>query len=240
MGDFMTDTAAPGPTQSGNAQFSDFKPAGTLTLSLKIALVAGVAAAGLELAFRVAEYLFLLKVEGGGFASGAEQATAAAASDARVEATALVRVGVYFVILILFLIWIHRANRNARALGAQNMRYTPGWSVGWFFVPFANLVMPYQVMQEIWRASSDPANWQSTSGGALVGWWWTLWVGGYFVAEFSSYMLSHMHDLATAKSGSLTAMAHDGVQIAAYVLVMLLVTRITARQDWQSRVAEVF
>ena len=34
---------------------------------------------------------------------------------------------------ILVLVWIHRANHNARQLGAADMRFTPGWAVGWYF-----------------------------------------------------------------------------------------------------------
>ena len=37
--------------------------------------------------------------------------------------------------------------------GAGGLRYTPGWAVGWLFVPFANLVVPYFVFTEIWRNS---------------------------------------------------------------------------------------
>ena len=40
------------------------------------------------------------------------------------------------------------------ALGANNLKYTPKWAVGCFFVPFLNLVMPYQVVREIWKASN--------------------------------------------------------------------------------------
>ena len=28
------------------------------------------------------------------------------------------------------------------------MTISAGWAIGWFFVPFANLVMPYQAMKE--------------------------------------------------------------------------------------------
>ena len=47
----------------------------------------------------------------------------------------------------------HRANYNARQLGAADMRFTPGWAVGWHFIPIAWFWKPYQAMTEIWRAS---------------------------------------------------------------------------------------
>jgi hypothetical protein len=77
---------------------------------------------------------------------------------------------------ILFLMWVYRTNRNARALGADGMKYTPGWSVGWFFVPVANLWMPCLVMQELWRATSPELirRWRQASGSTFVGIWWAV------------------------------------------------------------------
>jgi hypothetical protein len=43
--------------------------------------------------------------------------------------------------LVLFLMWVHRANRNARTL-SKGMEVSPGWNVGWFFVPFASVPGP--------------------------------------------------------------------------------------------------
>ena len=53
------------------------------------------------------------------------------------------------------------------------MKFTPGWSAGWYFVPFANLFKPYEVMTEIWQASTDPANWTAVPRGSILPRWWT-------------------------------------------------------------------
>jgi hypothetical protein len=96
-----------------------------------------------------------------------------------------------FVVLvtdIIFLMWIHRANRNARGLGAQGMTFTPGWSVGWYFVPFANLWKPYQAMKEIWKASANPASWPSEKPPPLLATWWTLWIVSNVLSNMSFRM----------------------------------------------------
>ncbi|HMA36213.1 MAG TPA: DUF4328 domain-containing protein [Chloroflexia bacterium] len=59
---------------------------------------------------------------------------------------------------VLFLIWIYRAHRNLPALGAACLKYSPGWAVGGFFVPFVSLVLPFRVMAEIWKASQPEGN----------------------------------------------------------------------------------
>ncbi len=49
--------------------------------------------------------------------------------------------GIYFVVFltsaIVSLMWIHRASKNLRPLGAAGQRFSPGWAIGWWFVPGA-------------------------------------------------------------------------------------------------------
>jgi hypothetical protein len=90
--------------------------------------------------------------------------------------------GVFVATAIVFLMWTHRAHRNLPALGAERLKFSPGWAVGYFFIPILNLFRPYQVMCEIWR-ESDPARLpmrDETSGitkvssTAVVGLWWSF------------------------------------------------------------------
>lgn len=83
---------------------------------------------------------------------------------------------VYLITGILVCIWTYRANSNVRALGATGLRFSPGWAVGWHFVPIAWFWMPFSVMREIWRASASPDEWRRQPGSALLGWWWALWL----------------------------------------------------------------
>lgn len=86
---------------------------------------------------------------------------------------------VYLTTAVVFCMWIHRCNANARALGAQEMQYTPGWCAGWFFIPFANLIKPYQAVRETWQAchpDSGDQDWKTVDDTAIVGAWWTLWI----------------------------------------------------------------
>ena len=83
---------------------------------------------------------------------------------------------VFLVTAIIFAMWVYRAKLNCEGFGAVGLRFTPGWSVGWFFVPFMNLVKPYQCMQETWRVSTSPKTWQGVKDGNIVGVWWALWI----------------------------------------------------------------
>lgn len=48
---------------------------------------------------------------------------------------------------ILFLAWQHRAASAARWLGLP-ARHSPGWGVGFWFIPVANLWCPYQALRD--------------------------------------------------------------------------------------------
>jgi Domain of unknown function (DUF4328) len=78
--------------------------------------------------------------------------------------------------MALWLVWVHRMSSNIHALGSHGVRFTPGWAVGWHFVPIANLWMPYQAVSEIWRASKNPLGWRSERTTPLLRWWWFGWL----------------------------------------------------------------
>lgn len=117
-------------------------------------------------------YLQLRLLEGGKNGAGIEQA-AADANDARQNAFQVALVISVLASLVTFLIWVYAAHANLHALGYRDIEFTPGWAVGWFFVPLLNLFKPYQVVSEIWRGS-DPASLLKAipSGTALISWWW--------------------------------------------------------------------
>lgn len=54
---------------------------------------------------------------------------------------------------ILFAVWLYRMNANLRQLSSKPMEFTPGWMIGWYFIPFANLFKPFQGMRELWQVS---------------------------------------------------------------------------------------
>ncbi|TMD58298.1 MAG: DUF4328 domain-containing protein [Chloroflexi bacterium] len=100
------------------------------------------------------------------------------ANDARQMFVGLVQTAIAVVNALVFLVWVHGARKALDALGLQGLRFGPRWSIGWFFVPFANLIRPPQIINDIWKGSdpqndrSDPTSWRSASTTALVPLWW--------------------------------------------------------------------
>src|SRR5262245_32035959 len=95
----------------------------------------------------------------------------AEANDSRQLAIGLAHLGLYLVTVIVFARWIIRANKNVRALGAVGLPTTPGWAVGYVFVPILHFWKPYQAMKDLWRASHSPTSWATTAAGAILPAW---------------------------------------------------------------------
>jgi len=153
----------------------------------------------------------------------------------------LVQAGVQLALIILFCIWIPRANRNARALGATGMRFTPGWSVGWYFIPIMNLFRPYQAMKEIWVASvpSDATPRQRRAGSPLLGWWWALWLvsGAAALRTFPRWVPTK--DWVEMRRAIWATCASDAIDIPLAIVALLLVRSVHGMQE-RRRTTTVF
>jgi len=161
----------------------------------------------------------------------------ARANDARLKALApLSGLGV-LAMLVVFLRWTYRAMSNVHALGANGVD-SPGWAVGSFFIPFVNLVAPYTAMSQIWRASISAGDWEAENA-PIVGIWWALWLiaglGGWIVI-----LLAGEHGIAGLILRTRGTMADTTLDIARNVAMMVMVARVRANQDAQSRVADNF
>jgi len=125
-----------------------------------------------------------------------------------------------------FLIWFYRVYRNCRTLGAENLGRSAGWAVGSFFVPIANLFVPYLAMREAWMVSGNPRNWRSEPVGGIVHMWWTFSItasviGGFTGATYGQTQLALFGFLF---------LAGMVLRVALILVTLNLVTQINHRQ----------
>lgn len=116
--------------------------------------------------------------------------------------------------VVLFLCWLHRTASNTNALGATGLESTPGWTVGWFFVPVANLVMPYRAMREVWQASRSPMQWNTVRIGPALLLWWLIYLLAGIVGQIKSAMLRDAH-------GANAVIAASNVEITGMLLFLV-------------------
>jgi hypothetical protein len=140
--------------------------------------------------------------------------------------------------IVVFIIWFHRAATNNEVLGRREPRYSPGWAIGSWFIPFANFVIPVLIAQDLWRGSDPTAvserDGRRGKGSALVGWWWALFLISRlatFGGTSSTTQSGSARDAARSLKTSDTA-ASGGmlVTVAAAVLAIAFVRKLSNRQ----------
>ena len=124
--------------------------------------------------------------------------------------------------IIIFFVWIYRTNKNLGILSGEQMVFTPGWSVGWFFVPIACLFKPYQVMKEIWNVSHKN---QSTTF-SLIGWWWFLWITSEILARIALKLAVKSNGADSYIATVVVYLVSDELDLILYIVELMLVTRI--------------
>ena len=93
---------------------------------------------------------------------------------------------------VLLCTWMFKTHRVTQLLGVTNQRWSRGWTIGGWFIPGANLIIPRLVIGEIEKAAAAPQNdgevdpnWRDKKSSS-VGWlWWTFWWAGIFLIRFS-------------------------------------------------------
>lgn len=103
-------------------------------------------------------------------------------------AVSLVYFGFFAAALATYLVWQYQAARNLRVLGFDGMKFSPGWGVGWWFIPVANFVQPPRIVSEIYRYSgAQNISIRIAAGAAtFVLIWWGVYVLS-IVLEFGRY-----------------------------------------------------
>jgi Domain of unknown function (DUF4328) len=173
----------------------------------------------------------LRDMQAGSFASQAEMIQAAQASDGRQRIVGIFVSLIFIVSGIWILRWIYVACSNARDLAASPMRFSPGWSVGWYFIPFATLWKPYQAMKEIWRVSANPRNPDVETDPPLLGWWWFFFIVASMSANAAtrlSFRAEHIDQLLVVNVLSLIS---DIASLPLAIVFMLMVRQIHDNQE---------
>ena len=150
---------------------------------------------------------------------------------------ALLQFVVYVATAVVFLMWLHRAYKNLRAFGARTEE-TPGWAVGYWFIPILNLFRPYQTVKEMW-IKSDPgvdfSQGYSVRGPAaspttLLGVWWGAWLIMIFFDRIYSRIVWKAETSDQLSLAMSLGVASDLLTIVAAVLAFLVVKAVDRMQ----------
>ena len=97
-------------------------------------------------------------------------------NDIRVGIISLLYSILLFLSIILIGRWLYVSAKNNHLYEVKNLKFKPGWAIGWYFIPFANLIMPYRSMKETYKASFKRDDWESISVPYDIPIWWITWL----------------------------------------------------------------
>jgi hypothetical protein len=198
------------------------------------AVAALAATAILDLVAAVADwdrYRLLGRIAAGKAVTLAE----ADASDRLNGVIGIVQLALFVLTAILFIRWFRRAYRNVEPLGGDP-RFSEGWAVGAWFVPILNLWRPKQIANDIWRESGPEPTERVP---ALLTFWWGLFLLGSWIDQLAARLGFGGDSAGELQDATGAYLAGDSLDLVAAALAILVVRRLTARQQELARRRDV-
>ena len=128
---------------------------------------------------------------------------------------------------IAVLAWLSRSVANLEALGAGPALVTPGWSIGWWFVPIANLFMVPRIVLDVGQRV-EVARLALFQIGVMA--WWLAWVSAW-----SFQLFAFVPTDPTVADLQRSALVHEATDLMRVVAAVVLVGLIRAIQGAADR-----
>ena len=133
---------------------------------------------------------------------------------------------------VVFIVWFHRVRMNAELFDASAQPMGPGWSIGAWFVPFGNLVLPRRIAGGIWTASApvNPDGSRRAVPATVMNVWWAAWICSLVLSRYTSSAYWKAEETQEIVDAAGLVMLTDAFDIVAAVLAILFVRKLTRMQ----------
>ena len=156
-------------------------------------------------------------------------------ADEAVESAATMTLLVFGATAIVWIMWQYRYVRNAERYGSK-LRWGPGWAIGGWLIPIANIAIPTMQLKESAEASD-----RERRAPPLLFVWLGTWILANVVLRFSVSLqppddeqeaLSYLKDFQTADRVAVFA---DLLYVAAAIFAIVLVRRLARGQSGEAQ-----
>jgi hypothetical protein len=209
---------------------NSFRDLTTLTNIVRVLIVLSIIGSGVAIYFSYLEVNFLDSVRSGLYESQEQMKADGRASDIRQGIIGITQFALLLSSGILFLVWTYRANRNAHCLSGTQMQFSPGWAVGWYFIPVLNVWKPYQALREIWQVSEGAAASSHESKSWFVLVYWVLRLATLAVDRISFKLSMRATTVDELRASSIADMASSLADILFAVAALTLIGAIFGMQ----------
>ncbi|MEC8180007.1 MAG: DUF4328 domain-containing protein [Pseudomonadota bacterium] len=145
---------------------------------------------------------------------------------------------IFLVSVVLVSMWIYRAHANLKERGIET-ESSPGMAVGWYFIPFANLIKPFQNMRDLWNESHLESDSYGEPAPGLINAWWACWIIGSILSNISARMEGYGDGSNMVVANGMGAVS-SVLLIACAVMLHRIIRQITHAQDTALHVSQVF
>ena len=142
--------------------------------------------------------------------------------------------------VVFFSMWIYRAAANIVAAGVSGFDFTPGWAVGWYFIPIANLFKPFAAMRQIWNASHGEQGDRLNHANGPLALWWGCWVFSGIASNISLRMSFNPSSAEDLLMGQQVGLVASVVSLVLYPAAYRLIEGVTTAQRERLNAAHIF
>lgn len=133
--------------------------------------------------------------------------------------------------VISFLLWFYKTHKNTVNISEQPLKYSPLWSVGGFFIPLINLVLPYKIAKEIWYASvNDSYDYNQLNNKPMVGFimtWWLLFILSSGTSRLSSQLILKAEELQSFIEATISYIVSDSLIILGSIAAIYFIKTVS-------------
>jgi hypothetical protein len=126
--------------------------------------------------------------------------------------------------------WIYGVNRNAQIFGQDWMTVSPGWNVGYLFIPFAGWFMPFRGLRETFQVSTDPGSPGAVPLPGLMRLWWGAWIIMTALGNISGRLSLRAETLEDIRFSSLISAVSIFADLVAVASLIWLIRTLTKNQ----------
>jgi hypothetical protein len=160
-----------------------------------------------------------------------------ALSDIILQALAIGNVVILILVIVFFIRWFRRAYYNVHAIPGSYVSFSEGWAAGSWFVPFLNLVRPFQIMRDIWVETQRVITHrlQGNQPVTLVGIWWAAYLVHVIFDSFFTRNFRNPQNVDEWVTATEVQIVSNVLNIAGAIMAIVLVKKMQVfeRELWE-------
>jgi hypothetical protein len=130
---------------------------------------------------------------------------------------------------VVFVVFLFRASKNTELWQTERARWTPGWTIGAWFIPAANVVIPLLVILEVWKRSPEDRVSARRPHGAIVIVCWIALVLG-LLAVSTGMGADDSYTISDSRTLTIIGIVGATVLVVSLLMQIVIVKRLSDRQ----------